>query len=189
MFLGERIGIRRIFAVITGFLGALIVIRPSFETVGPPALLPLVAAFSFSLYLTITRNMARRENPQAMQFWVCFFGMLAISLAIAASSETDWVAMQLAWPKAEAWAWLFLLGLIGTISHMLAIRAFHLAPAGVLAPFQYLEILGATFFGVIIFGDLPDGLTGLGITIIIGSGLYVFHREQQAETKRPIVGA
>lgn len=62
---------------------------------------------------------------------------------------------------------------------MLAVRAFRLAPAGVLAPFLYLEILGATLLGAIIFGDLPDGLTGFGIAIIVG--LYVFCREQQAD--------
>ena len=181
VFLSERVGIRRVVAVMLGFLGALIVIRPSFEAVGAAALLPLIAAVSFALYLTITRSMASREDPKIMQFWVCFFGMCIMSLAIAISSIAGWAAMQPSWPTAKAWGWLFLLGLIGTMSHMLAIRAFRLAPASVLAPFQYLEILGATFLGAVIFGDFPDGLTGLGVAIIVGSGLYVFHREQRAE--------
>ncbi len=179
LFLGERIGCRRVLAVLVGFIGALIVIRPSFETVGFAALLPLLAAACFALYLTITRAVAHTENAQVMQFWVCVFGMLALSLAMAAGSEMGWSAIRPAWPTTEAWRWHFLLGVIATISHMLAIRAFRLAPASVLAPFQYLEILGATFLGAVIFGDIPDGLTGLGTVIIVGSGLYVFHRERR----------
>lgn len=71
--------------------------------------------------------------------------------------------------------------MIATAAHMLAIRAFRLAPASVLAPFQYLEILGATLLGAMIFDDLPDRWTGLGIAIIVGSGLYVFHRERRGD--------
>ena len=187
LFLGERIGWRRVLAVVVGFIGALIVIRPSFETVGAPALLPLIAAICFALYLTITRAAARAEDARAMQSWVCFFGMLALSLTMAASMTMGWAAMQPVWPRLDSWGWLLLLGLIATVSHMLAIRAFRLAPASVLAPFQYLEILGATFLGAVIFDDVPDLLTGLGIAIIIGSGLYVFHRERRggAAPSRP----
>ena len=179
LFLSERIGWRRVFAVVIGFIGALIVIRPSFETVGAPALLPLIAAISFALYLTITRAVAEAEDARVMQFWVCFFGMLVLSLTLAVSGASGWAAMQPAWPTFDAWGWLLLLGVITTVSHQFAIRAFHLAPASVLAPFQYLEILGATLLGAIIFDDLPDGWTGLGIVIIVGSGLYVFLRKQQ----------
>jgi len=183
MFLGERIGIRRILAVLTGFAGALIVIRPSFETFGWPALLPLLAAFSFALYLTITRRLADVESAEVMQFWVCFFGMLSLTLAMALGVAIDWTAMQPTWPSIGEWGWLGILGVVATLSHMLAIRAFRLAPASTLAPFQYLEILGATLLGALIFGDLPDALTFLGITIIVSSGLYVFVRERRLAAK------
>lgn len=185
VFLGERIGWRRVLAVSVGFIGALIVIRPSFKTFGLPALLPLLAAFCFALYLTMTRRLAKTESAQAMQFWACLFGMLILSALMAASKQIGWDVTQPSWPTIEAWGWLACLGVIATIAHMLAIRAFQLAPASVLAPFQYLEILGATLLGAIIFGDLPDGLTGLGIAIIVGAGLYVFYREQQAGTNPP----
>ena len=181
LFLGERIGWRRVLAVLVGFIGALIVIRPSFETFGLPALLSLLAAFCFALYLTMTRRLAKTESAQAMQFWVCLFGMLILSALMAVSGQIGWEVMRPSWPTIEAWGWLLGLGMIATTAHMLAIRAFQLAPASVLAPFQYLEILGATLLGTIIFGDLPDGLTGLGITIIVGAGLYVFYCEQQAD--------
>lgn len=180
IFLGERIGVRRMLAVVTGFGGALVVIRPSFETVGLPALLPLVAALCFAIYLTITRHLANSENAQVTQFWVCFSGMLSLSLAMALSTMLGWTVMQPTWPTLEAWGWLVVLGIIATASHMLAILAFRLAPASVLAPFQYFEIVGATILGVLIFGDFPDLWTSLGITIIVASGLYVFRREQIA---------
>ncbi|MGI9500760.1 MAG: DMT family transporter [Geminicoccaceae bacterium] len=183
LFLGEQIGWRRVLAVLVGFMGALIVIRPSFETFGLPALLPLLAAVCYALYLIMTRRLAKTESAQAMQFWVCLFGMLILSALLAASAQIGWDMMQPSWPTIEAWGWLACLGVIATIAHMLAIRAFQLAPASVLAPFQYLEILGATLLGAVIFDDLPDGLTGLGIAIVVGSGLYVFYREQQTGAK------
>ncbi len=188
LFLGERIGWRRILAVLVGFTGALIVIRPSFETFGLPALLPLLAAFFFALYLTMIRRLAKTESAQAMQFWVCLFGMLILSVLMAMSEQIGWEVMKPSWPTIEAWGWLASLGVIATIAHMLAIRAFQLAPASVLAPFQYLEIMGATLLGAVVFGDLPDGLTGLGIAIIVSSGLYVFHREQQGGAMPPPTG-
>ena len=178
LFLGEPIGWRRALAVVVGFVGAVIVIRPSFEAVGAAALLPLLAAFCFAAYLTITRRLARTEDARSMQFWVCVFAALVLSLAMAVGSQESWEVLRPSWPALGEWALLLGLGVIATSSHMLAIYAFRQAPAGVLAPFQYLEILGATILGVIFFGDMPDGTTLLGIAIIVGSGLYVFRREQ-----------
>ncbi len=130
VFLGEGIGWRRLLAVLVGFAGALIVIRPSFESVGMPAFLPLIAAACFAFYLTITRAAARAENATAVQFWVCVFGMLVLSLAMATSTVVGWTAIRPAWPAKEAWAWLILVGVIATISHLLAIRAFRPGPGG-----------------------------------------------------------
>lgn len=189
LFLGEPIGWRRVLAVIVGFAGALIVIRPSFETVGPAALLPLVSAVCFATYLTMTRRLAHREDARAMQFWVCVFGTLALMLAMAVGTQASWQVLQPAWPTPGEWGLLAGLGVIATLSNMLAIQAFRLSPAGILAPFQYLEILGATILGVLVFNDLPDATTAVGIAVIVGSGLYVFRREQlvarRAEPQRP----
>lgn len=138
--------------------------------------------------MIITRRLAKTESAQAMQFWVCLFGTLILSALMAASARIGWDVMQPSWPTIEAWGWLVALGVIATIAHMLAIRAFRLAPASILAPFQYLEILGATLLGAVIFGDLPDSFTGLGIAIVVSSGLYVFYREQRAGTNPPPTG-
>lgn len=182
-FLGEPIGWRRLAAVTVGFLGALIVIRPSFETVGYPALLPLLAAFCFAIYLAITRRLAQAEDALAMQFWVCLSSTLVLSLAMLIGAEASIDVLRPSWPSVQQWLLLSSLGVIALIAHRLAINAFRLAPAGILAPFQYLEIPGATILGVLIFGDFPDAWTGLGITIIIASGLYVFRREQVVARK------
>lgn len=178
LVLGEPIGWRRVVAVIVGFGGSLIVIRPSFESVGLAALLPLVSAFCFAVYLTMTRRLARVEEARAMQFWVALFAALALMLAMAVGAGASWAVLVPSWPAASAWGLLLAMGAIGTVSNMLAIAAFRLAPAGILAPFQYLEILGATILGVAFFGDLPDAATLLGIVIIVGSGLYMFRRER-----------
>ena len=180
MFLGEPIGWRRATAVAFGFAGALIVIRPSFEEVGPAALLPLVAALCFAIYLTMTRRQAGHEDARVLQLWVCFFASVTLAAAMLPSSGLSWTVARPSWPAGTEWWLLAGIGLIGTAVHMLAIAAFHCAPASILAPFQYLEIIGATVLGVIFFSDWPDGGTILGIAIIVCSGLYVFRREQTA---------
>jgi drug/metabolite transporter (DMT)-like permease len=164
--------------VAVGFVGALIVIRPSFEAVGYPAFLPLFSAFGFAAYLAMTRRQAPKETALATHFWVCLFSVLALSVAIGMGTHGAIDVLTTSWPATWEWALLAGMGVIALISHRLSINAFRHAPASILAPFQYLEIFGAIVLGAILFGDLPDGLTALGTAIIIASGLYVFRREQ-----------
>lgn len=180
-FLGERIGPRRIVAVIIGFVGALIVIRPNFQAVGAIALLPLLCALCIAIYLTITRSLADREDARVMQLWVCLSAALTLLLALAVGSLWSVPVLEPVWATATQWWILIGLGAIATVSHMLAIYGIRRAPAGILAPFQYLEILGATILGIWFFGDVPDGPTFLGIIIIVGSGLYVFRKERMID--------
>ena len=88
----------------------------------------------------------------------------------------------MAWPNQYEWFLLGILGLVGTICHMLVTYAYRLASIGILAPFQYVEIIGATILGLIVFNDFPDAITWLGISIIVCSGMYVFHRESALAT-------
>ena len=178
LFLKESIGWRRIMAVLIGLLGALIVIRPSFTDVGWVALLPLVAALSFSFYLLITRYVAQGEEPVSMQFFAGIFGAIVMSVALVIGEWSGWEVLRVSWPGGVEWGLLIALGMIGTVGHLLIVYAFQRAPATVLAPFQYLEIIGATVLGFFVFGDFPDLLTWLGVGIIIGAGLYVFRRER-----------
>jgi len=183
MFLGEPIGWRRISAVLVGFVGALIIVRPSYQVFGLPALLPLGAALGFSVYLTLTRLLARNGDPVTMQFYAGVFGGLTMAVALVVGGVTQFEILTPAWPSAFEWAMLAGLGVIGTCAHMLVVFAFKRAPASLLAPFQYLEIISATLLGLLIFGDFPDKITWLGIAIIVGSGLYVFHREQKVASQ------
>ena len=177
LFLGESVGWRRLTAVAVGFAGSLIVIRPSFSALGPPALLPLGTALSFAVYLILTRKLAQHEYPERMQFYAGVFGGIVMTAALAVGSVTDVAVLSFVWP--DRWQWMLLagLGVIATSGHLLVVHAFRRAPAGVLAPFQYVEIIGATILGLVFFGDFPDATTWLGVVIIVASGMYVFHRE------------
>ena len=186
LFLREKVGWRRLSAVIVGFIGALIVIRPNFEAFGWPAMLPLGAATSFSVYLIITRTLSQREHPIRMQFYSGIFGAVFVTILIGFGISFEWPVLMPVAPTSFEWGLLFGLALISTVAHLLVVYAFQRGPAGLLAPFQYIEIIGATLLGLLIFEDFPDALTWVGVTIIVASGLYVFHRERAlAGRQRP----
>ena len=178
LFLGERIGWRRVLGAIVGFAGALIVVRPSYALFGLTALLPLGAALCFAVYIVLTRRLAQNQDLAVMQFTSGFSGLVFMSIALVIGHFLEIPVIQPVWPSAWAWSLLALSGVIATIGHLLMTMAFRHAEAGVLAPLQYLEIVGATAYGLWLFGDFPDGVTWIGIAIIVGSGLYIFHRER-----------
>ena len=177
LFFREAIHWRRISAISLGFLGALIIIRPTFSEVGYAVLYPVAAAFCFSFYIVLTRKLVRHEDPIRLQFFAGIFGCLVMSVALAYGTEQQVAILTAAWPTAHQWMLLGALGLIATVCHLLVVYAYRLASIGILAPFQYVEIIGATVLGLIIFGEFPDAVTWAGVAIIVGSGMYVFHRE------------
>ncbi len=179
VFLGEAIGWRRLGAVAVGFLGALVIIRPSFELFGWATLLPLCAALCFAVYLVLTRHLARHENAATMQLYAGIFGCLTLSLALWVGGALEMPVLDPVWPTPWEWILMAGLGAIAAGAHMFVVHAFRRAPPAVLAPFQYLEIISATALGFLIFGDFPDAVTWLGVAIIVASGLYVFHRERK----------
>jgi S-adenosylmethionine uptake transporter len=179
VFLGEQVGWRRFSAIVTGFIGALLVIQPSFQTVGAPAFLPLGAALCFATYLALTRRVAVAEDVLTMQLWAGLFGLLTLSAALLIGGTLSVPVLDPSWPTLKEWLLLAALGAIATSGHLLIVAAFRRAPPSILAPFQYLEILGATLLGLLIFDEFPDLATWFGIAIIVGSGLYVFHRERR----------
>ncbi|MEZ5930410.1 MAG: DMT family transporter [Alphaproteobacteria bacterium] len=179
LFLREQVGWRRLSAIVAGFAGALLVIQPSFQNVGPPAFLPLGAALCFATYLALTRRVAVVEDVLTMQLWAGIFGLLALGAALIAGEAASVPVLDPSWPAADEWLLLAALGAIATSGHLLIVGAFRRASPSILAPFQYLEILGATLLGVLIFDDFPSVATWAGIVIIVASGLYVFHRERR----------
>jgi S-adenosylmethionine uptake transporter len=177
LFFKEVIHWRRISAISLGFVGALIIIRPTFGEVGFAALYPVAAAFCFSFYIVLTRKLVRHEDPIRLQFFAGIFGCLVMSIALAYGTAQGVAILTAAWPTTDQWLLLGLLGLIATVCHLLVVYAYRLASIGILAPFQYVEIIGATILGLIIFDEFPDTVTWVGVAIIVCSGMYVFHRE------------
>ncbi|MBT6274126.1 MAG: DMT family transporter [Chromatiales bacterium] len=176
--LRERVGWRRLTAVLVGFVGALIVIRPTFHSVGWPVLLPVAAAFCFAFYIILTRRAAVDEAPATMQFFSGLFGCLFMSVVLLLGMVTSQPLLMPVMPGLNVWAALALLGFIATVGHLLVVHALKRTNASSLAPFQYLELVSATLLGWWLFGDFPDLPTVLGASIIVGSGLFVFHRER-----------
>ena len=177
--LGEEVGSRRIAACCVGFIGTLLVIQPSFAAVGPPALLPLVVAVSFALFMLLTRQVAKELDPITLQATsgMIASGILAILFLVAAGPFSS-VMKVVASTTDEFWL-LILFGAIGTGGHLLMTWSLRFAPTATLAPMQYLEIPFATIIGWLIFADLPNGLAAMGIAITMASGLYIVYREQQ----------
>ena len=177
LFFKEAIHWRRISAISLGFVGALIIIRPTFSEVGFAALYPVAAAFCFSFYIVLTRKLVRHEDPIRLQFFAGIFGCLVMSIALTYGTARGVAILTATWPTTDHWLLLGALGLIATVCHLLVVYAYRLASIGILAPFQYVEIIGATILGLVIFDEFPDAVTWLGVAIIVGSGMYVFHRE------------
>ena len=179
VILGEKIGWRRISAVLVGLLGAIIVIRPNFEAYGVSALLPLAAAGFFACYMLVTRVMTQQGDRLALQFWTGISAMLFMLVASVLAGEFALQGLELAAPGQPEVILFLGMGVVAVITHQMIANALARLEASVVAPMQYLEIISAVIFGWWIFGDLPDLLTWLGGGIIIASGVYVFHRERQ----------
>ncbi|PTE14822.1 DMT family transporter [Pseudogemmobacter blasticus] len=171
LFLGEKLGPRRIAGVVAALVGAMIIIRPGAGVFTPWALLPLGAALSYTGNAILTRRLGPSESPWTSMIWAAGFGTLVAALAL----PFVWT------PVAPADLAIFaLIGMLGTAAQLCLIRSFSIAEAGVVAPFAYLGIVFATFWGGLFYGELPDQWTVIGALVIVGAGLYVWHRETNA---------
>ena len=176
-FLNEEVGIRRILACVVGFVGTLLVIQPSFAAIGWPALWPLVVAVTFSLFMLVTRQVAKETDPISLQ---AVSGVMATCLLlplVLVGQSLDVPVLSLQTPNQTELFLLISIGLLGTAAHLLMTWSLRFAPAATLAPMQYLEIPIATLIGWLIFRDLPNAIASLGICITIGAGLYIILRE------------
>jgi drug/metabolite transporter (DMT)-like permease len=184
LFLGDRVGWRRWLAIVVGFGGAMIVIQPSYAVFGWTALLPVLCAFLYTLYLFLNRAIGNADSPLVMQVMAGLGGTLFMGLALAAGSRAGAADFVPSLPASQiGLALLILLGSISGYMHLLVVRAFRMAPLSLLAPFQYFEIISATVLGYALFGDFPTASKWLGIAVIIGSGLFIIWRER-ARTKQ-----
>jgi drug/metabolite transporter (DMT)-like permease len=168
LFLGEALGPRRIGAILVALTGALIVIRPGSDVFQPAALLPLIAAFCFAGYTVITRKVGPDEDVWTSLFYTGLVGSLILSAI---------VPFHLPPLTAPAVALLLVIGAVGTLGQLMLIRALSTAEAGMLAPFNYTGLVFAVIWGVVLFDEVPDGWTIFGALVIVGAGIYVWHRE------------
>lgn len=183
IILKETIGWRRYTACGVGFIGAMLVVQPSFQEVGAVAFLPIITAFCIAISAILTRMLSRHQDPFVMQVetssWAFIFSGIIIGLGQFAGST----AFEMVWPDLTGVIWLIGTGFTAAIGGILGIFAYRNAPPSTLAPLQYLEIVTATLFGWLVFHALPDALKWLGIAIIIGSGLYIIWRERRHASK------
>jgi len=168
--LGEKISFRRWSAVIVGFLGALIILRPGFGDVHPAMFLVIGMAVFYASYQIATRKLAGVDSSYTTIFYTALVGTIVMSIV----APFFWVT-----PDLFGWGMLALIGLIGGVSHFIIILAFTYTTASTAAPFAYTQLIWTAIFGFFAFGDLPDEFTILGATIIVGSGLYILYRERQ----------
>jgi drug/metabolite transporter (DMT)-like permease len=183
--LHEEVGPRRLIACAVGFGGTLLVIQPSFVEVGLPALLPLVVAVVFALFMLVTRQIAKEVDPVTLQTVSGMMAVPVLALLALFGLTNDVPALNLVWPGIGEAALLLTIGVLGTSAHLLMTWSLRYAPSATLAPMQYLEIPVATLIGWAIFKDLPNGLAALGIAITISAGLYILFREHKTARLTP----
>ncbi|WP_299613808.1 DMT family transporter [uncultured Tateyamaria sp.] len=176
--LGEEVGSRRLMACIVGFVGTLMVVQPSFIEVGWPALLPLFVAVNFSVFMLVTRQIAKQTDPIGLQAVSGVMAVLIMGPLVLIFQGQDIPGLELITPNAVEWTLLLTIGLLGTSAHLLMTWSLRYAPSATLAPMQYLEIPFATVIGFLVFKDLPNGVAAVGICITVAAGLYVVLRER-----------
>ncbi len=179
LFLGEKIGPRRAIGILAAMIGAMIIIRPGSSVFSVAALLPLGCALCFAGYALVTRAVGAAESVWTSLLYTAMFGTLVTTAAL------PWVWQTPDWPDVPGF---IVIGLMGAAGQLCMIRAFTLVEASVVAPFSYAGLIFAMLWGWLFFAELPDGWSMLGALVIVGAGLYVWHRETQVARRDTKVG-
>ena len=172
--LGEWIGWRRWCAIGFGFAGVLLIARPGLGGVHPAALFSLGATIAYGFYAVITRIVSKVDSDQTSLFYSNFIGAL-IMLPI----------IPFFWTTPSSWLialMLMAIGVLGSIGHFFLIAGHRLAPAAVLSPFVYTQLIWVVILGYLVFDHLPNSWTMAGASMVIASGLYLLHRERRVGT-------
>jgi drug/metabolite transporter (DMT)-like permease len=166
--LGERVSVASWIAVAVGFLAVIVVARPGFSDLSQYTIFPVIAAIFYAGFQLLTRRLGTAgEPPTTTLAWTLVIGIIVgLPLAVA-----GWVPQ-----TPGTWALCFCLGVVFGLAQLWLAQAFSLAPANLLTPFSYCQILSAVVFGFLVFHDIPDYWTLIGIALIVGAGLYVFGR-------------
>ena len=168
MLLGEKVGVRRWTAVIIGFIGSLVVIRPGFVELNLASFSDLGTGVMYGFYLIITRKLSTSDNPLLTLLLTGVVGLVAVSGVI----PFVWVN-----PSLSQWSMMASIGVFACVGHLFLILSLKYADASKLAPFSYFEIITNIIIGYYFFSDFPDNWTFLGLAIIVTSGIYISRRE------------
>jgi drug/metabolite transporter (DMT)-like permease len=168
--LGERLDARRWAAILVGFAGVLVILRPGTQGFHPALVLSLINAVLYALFNLMTRKLASYDPPEATQF----LSAVGATIAMAPFALASWQAPS----TGLEWTVLCLIGIAGGLGHYFLALAHRFAPASVLGPFLYQQIVWMVLFGYLVFGDVPAGPVVVGAGIVIASGLYLLYRER-----------
>lgn len=174
LVLGERVGPRRWAAVLVGFLGTLIIIRPGIIAVSPGALAALAAGTFLALYFLITRRISGRQPAMVTTFQTNLIGGLIASVLVLPVFQM---------PDPGTWLEFAALGAVANLGHYMIVRAYDFAEASLLAPLAYTEMITSTLLGWVFFGDFPDRWTFVGVAVLIGCAIYISVRERAQRRK------
>jgi len=169
--LGEKLDAKRWAAILVGFAGVLVIVRPGSESFHPAMLLSVANAVLYAAFNMMTRKLAAYDPPETIQF----LPAVVASVVLAPFALAAWQSP----PGWFEWLLLCLMGVFGGTGHYLLAMAHRYAPASTLAPFLYQQILYMALFGYLVFGSVPDPAVWIGAAIVIASGLYLFSRERR----------
>lgn len=174
--LGEWAGPRRWAAIIVGFLGVLVVTRPGTDAFHPAMIVSFLGVVCYAVYAIQTRMLAAYDSAETMIVYSAVFAVLALTPVV----PFVWTSPD----SALLWLLLVATGIFGGLGHYLLILAHRLAPAPVLAPFNYIQIVWMVALGFLVFGDVPGAWTIAGAGIVISSGLYLLYRERRTRPRQ-----
>ncbi len=174
--LGEMVGIRRWSAVAVGFIGVLLMVRPSGQSFDVTMLLAITNAFTYALAIIAIRNLGRTEHSATTVFYFTLAGAVLSAVVMPFEWRT---------PEAGEWALLLGIGLVSGIGQIMMTEAYRFAPPAVIAPFDYTSMIWALIFGYALFNTFPEPLVLAGAMIVMCSGLYILYRETVRGVERP----
>ena len=168
--LKEYVGWKRWSAIFIGFIGVMIILKPSNNIFSFEAIIPLIAALMFAFYSLLTRYAARQDSAMTSFFWTGIIGAIVMSFI----GSGYWVSL-----KPIDWAWLGLLCILACLAHYLLIKCYEVSEASSLQPFAYLQLLFATIIGFWIFSEKLETHLITGALVVVLAGLFTFWRERQ----------
>ena len=167
-FLGEKFGWRRWTAIFVGFVGVIIILRPTTNIISEGSIFALIGAVMFAVYLILTRYVSRQDSAITSFFWTGIGGTVTMSII----SLFIWNNI-----SEEDYLWLFVMCLLSASSHFMMVKTLQVAEASVIQPFSYLQLVFGSIIGVTIFSESINSMIVIGVIVVIGSGLFTTWRE------------